>query len=392
MKIFLHDYGGYAFSLQLANHLAVKGENVDYIHGGGTQLVQRFSSNGNNSTRLKVEGIRLSAPFNKYSFFKRWVQEREYARLLKQRILSEKPDVVISANAPLDVQYLAWKASRQLQVPFIFWWQDVISLATRELLAKKFGRLGHLIGVYYQRLERKLLRRSERVIAISDKFRSLAGEWGVAQEKLHVLPNWAPLEDIPLLPKNNPWACAHGAVDKFVFLYAGVLGLKHDPQVFVSLAEQFMSNSGVMVIVVSEGLGADWLKEQKQLKRLSNLVVLPFQPYEDFASMLASADVLMAVLDQQAGSYSVPSKVLSYLCAGKPVLLSAPLENDAAMMLQEHEMGLVSPPRDDEQMCCLAQKLFCEPELRALLSNNARVYAEDAFDIQAIAQKFLAIL
>ena len=55
--------------------------------------------------------------------------------------------------------------------------------------------------------------------------------------------------------------------------------------------------------------------------------------------MLASATVLIGILEEDAGVFSVPSKVLSYLCAGRPIVLCAPAENLASRTLLEAEAG-----------------------------------------------------
>ena len=36
----------------------------------------------------------------------------------------------------------------------------------------------------------------------------------------------------------------------------------------------------VRVVLVSEGLGADWITRQLRERQLANLLVFPFQPYE----------------------------------------------------------------------------------------------------------------
>ena len=64
------------------------------------------------------------------------------------------------------------------------------------------------------------------------------------------------------------------------------------------------------------------------------LMLLPFQPYEVLPEVLASADVLIAILEPDAGVFSVPSKVLSYHCAGRPILAAIPAENLAARIIE----------------------------------------------------------
>jgi glycosyltransferase involved in cell wall biosynthesis len=295
---------------------------------------------------------------------------------------------LISAASPLDVQNIVLQKTSTKKRKFIFWWQDISSLLIKNILMAKNRPLGWLAGEYYLAMERAQLRHSDKVIAIAEEFRAPYRQWGLDERKLHVLPNWAAIEEIPLLPKNNPWASRHGLEDKFVFLYSGVLALKHNPALLLALADHFAGQPQVRVVVVSQGPGADWLTAHPR----PNLLVLPFQPYEEFPQVLASADVLLAVLEEQARAYSVPSKTLSYLCAGRPVLLSAPLQNQAARLLLENRAGCVTPPGDPRALCAAAQSLLENPDECRLLGQNARQYAEKTFDLGKISAQFLEIL
>ena len=70
------------------------------------------------------------------------------------------------------------------------------------------------------------------------------------------------------------------------------------------------------IIVISEGPGASWLQREKASKKIDNLIIMGYQPYEELSNVLATADVLVSILENEAGEYSVPSKVLAYFCAG----------------------------------------------------------------------------
>ncbi len=391
MRLILHDYGGYAFTLQLAEYLAKHGLNVFYLHGGTMQAVQRAKVNSGNLPLLglKIDTVQISHPFAKYSFIRRWFQEREYAHLLVQKIICIDPDIVISSTSPLDVQNILQKYSYKHNKKFIFWWQDITGLATQKILSQKNPLLGFIVGNYYQALERNLLRNSEKVIAIADEFRTQYQKWDLVEEKFFIIPNWAPLEEIALLPKDNPWSRNHGLNDKFVFLYTGILGLKHNPGIFLTLADFFQDDPFVQLVVISQGLGADWLKNQEPRP---NLHLFPFQPVEDYPSVLASGDVLVAAIEDHAGVYSVPSKTLTYLCAGRPTLLSAPLANQAARLLVSTGSGIAVPPQRDDLLCQAANCLRQDSDLCITMGNNARRYALENFEMDRIGTEFLEII
>ncbi|HBG73902.1 MAG: hypothetical protein A2X25_03255 [Chloroflexi bacterium GWB2_49_20] len=391
MRIFLHDYGGYAFTLQLAKALAINGHTVCYAYSDSTQYVTR-ASGGDNINALTYRGIKLSKPYQKYSFIQRYLSEIEHGRLVSQEIFDFHPDVVISANTPLDAQFLILRSSRRLKARFVYWFQDAISIAIQNTLHQKLKLAGYLIGAFYQFLEGYILRSSDHVVLISQDFQELMNKWGVKQEKIQIIPNWAPPNEIMPQAKQNTWAVEHDLANQFCFLYTGILGLKHDPKFFIQLANYFCTTENVRIVIVSQGGKAEELIEKTIAMNLPNLVVLPFQPNEVYAQVLGTADVLVSILNEDAGVYSVPSKVLTYLCAGRPLLLSIPFENAASRMVIQAEAGLVSPPGNMDLFLKNANKLFKNHDLRIQMGKNARIYAEKKFDMDNILNQFETII
>jgi glycosyltransferase involved in cell wall biosynthesis len=141
--------------------------------------------------------------------------------------------------------------------------------------------------------------------------------------------------------------------------------------------------------VVSEGVGREYLS---QLPELPNLRFFDFRPYGELPQVLAAADVLLATLEEDAGAFAVPSKVLTYLCAGRPVMLAAPGENLAAEIVRRSGGGVTVTPGDLSGWIKNARRLAEDSEWRTHLGRNAREYAEANFDIDKIAARFEGVL
>jgi colanic acid biosynthesis glycosyl transferase WcaI len=121
-------------------------------------------------------------------------------------------------------------------------------------------------------------------------------------------------------------------------------------------------------------------------------MMLDYQPYAQLPDVLASADVLLVVLEHAAGRYSVPSKVLNYLCAGRPVLALLPSDNAVAKMVRAAEAGVVTDPGDADAAAAALNSLLSSPHTREQMGAAARRYAERTFDVRAVGDRFESVL
>src|SRR5450759_5843988 len=90
--------------------------------------------------------------------------------LLGEQIEKYEPDVVLSANTPTDARGAAIKAARAVGAGDVVWLQDIYGLAVDRLLRRKLPVVGSVIGARYLRLERRLLRQADRIVAIPPDF------------------------------------------------------------------------------------------------------------------------------------------------------------------------------------------------------------------------------
>lgn len=389
MRLVVQDYAGHAFPAQLARALAALGHDVlhlqcaSFVSGKG-----KVEREADDPAGLEFDRVVLDADFAKYDVRRRVAHERELGRRLGDLIEAFRPDAVLS-NAPLLVQAVLQRRSRALGAGFVFWQQDIFSAATRRVLGRRSRLVGEAASRAVASLERRVLRGSDAVVVISEDFLPQLRLWGIEESRVEVIENWAPLAELPVLPRDNAWAAEHGLVGRAVFLYSGTLGFKHDPSLLLELS-RWAGERNAIVVVVSEGPGANWLAEHGSGEPALRL--LRYQPYERLAEVHASADVLVALLEPEAGAFSVPSKVLSYLCAGRPLLVSVPEDNLAARIVGRSGGGVVVPPRDARALVVAAEELLADPELRAELGRRGRAYAEATFDLETIGGRFERLL
>ena len=389
MNIAVNDYGGFPFPFDLSRELVRRGHRVRHLYtmssGGPNSVPQSSASKGLEIQNLEIDVV------NKDNFLKRWYQELNYGRKLVADLAQRPPQIIISANTPLVAQYKIMNWSRKQKIPFIFWLQDLLSIAAKYILYKRFGLYTWPIYKYFEYLERYSLERADHVITIADSFIPFLKKWKINMHKISVIHNWSPIEDLPELPRINGFSTRYQLNDKFVILYAGTLGLKQDPKLIVQTAEAFADDKSIIFVIATDERGQTYLRNEMGLKSLPNILVLPLQPISILPTMLASADILLSVLSESAGSFCVPSKIWSGFCAARPSLLVVHDENLAAMITKGVQAGLVVSPGWADGVVDAIKHLKKEPSLRTSMAKNARQYAEQNFSISTIADSFETI-
>lgn len=391
MRLNIHDFSGHPFQVELSRVLAGRGHEV--VHTYSAQYVTghgRLAVAPDDPSTLRIHGLWCQQPLVKYQPLGRTRFELSYARAWSEQLRREQFDVVVACNVPLfalaQVQY---QLARTRQ-PWVLWHQDLYSLGVSGEARRRLSEpLAETAGRLAERLERAQVCGADGVVAITEAMLDQYRLWGVTREDVRVIPNWAPLDEIRPGPRDNDWTRRQRLrADPLRLVYAGTLGRKHNPLLLLDLLNRVQARGiDAELIVASEGIGASDLAAAADNR--PDVHIVGFQPAEDLPLLLAAADVTVALLEPDAARFSVPSKVLSYLAAGRPVVALIPDSNPAAKDV-EAAGGFVGAPGGTgaaEAAAWIARAAHQPGEL-ARLSAQARNHAQSRFDIGGVADAF----
>jgi glycosyltransferase involved in cell wall biosynthesis len=391
MRILVHDYSGHPFQVELSRELAQRGHDVThsycaaYVSGKGHLSAAPGES-------IRFDSIGQGVVIDKMRFGRRLVQELRLGVELARQVRRARPDVALVGNTPIPTLMVFTLAMLVLRKPWVLWHQDIQAVAIRSFAGAKLSPKFRAVAAGIELGERWCTRNAAAVVVIADSFVDVHQEWGTA-DKVTVIPNWAPLDEIFPVERKNNWAVDNGLEDTKTLLYSGTLGLKHNPALLVGLARQVIdSGQDVRLVVVNQGPAEELLRDEAERLDVP-LTLLPFQPYEQLPEVLGAGDILMVLLEQDAGAFSVPSKTLSYLCAGRPVVGLMPSENLAAKLVDEVG-GCVLPPNQGSlpEAAAWVTSVLGDRERWEELGIAARDLAEREFALSGSADRFERIL
>ncbi|MDF3140914.1 MULTISPECIES: glycosyltransferase family 4 protein [unclassified Streptomyces] len=391
MRILVHDYSGHPFQAQLSRELAHRGHDV--VHS----TCPAYVSGKGNLAENAVAGLRFVTigdhiVLDKGAYVRRLFQETRLGLELARQVRREKPDVAMLGNLPIPTLVVAASALKMLRIPWVLWHQDITAIALRSFAAAGVSRLMGVAARVFEQGEKWSARRASAIVVIADSFVRVHREWGTAH-KVTVIPNWAPLDEILPVARTNAWSQEHGLTGVRTVLYSGTIGLKHNPALLVRLVETLREQGErVRLVVVNDGPAVPVIKEAAAARGV-DLTLLPFQPYERLPEVLGTGDVLVVLLAADAGEFSVPSKTLSYLCAGRPVLGLMPADNLAAHLLRKAGSVVFAPEESSlADAATWVREVLNDPARAESLGKESRALAEREFALEGCASQFEDIL
>ena len=262
-------------------------------------------------------------------------------------------------------------------MPFVFHVQDLQPDAAVGLGMLKPGAFTRLL----YRLEAFAYAKAARVSGISQGMLRAFAVKDVPAVKRVYLPNGVRLAGGGAPPERGRWRARHGfAPGDFLAVYSGNLGVKQGLEILLAAAAGLL-DPRIKIVICGEGAAGGRLRElaSKINDRLKhgNLILLPLQDEEAYREMMVDTDLALITQQQGTGQYFFPSKLLSALAWGCPVLAVADASSELALALAEGQFGFLSLPGAVSALMEALQRAAAMPpaELRAL-GEAGRKYVE----------------
>ncbi len=257
-------------------------------------------------------------------------------------------------------------------------------------VAVETGKLRNPVGIALAKLAEQFQYRAARLtVVLSEGFKRALRRRGVPANKLAVIPVWLDPDEIRPLPHDNAWRREQGiAPDTFVVLYAGTIGVVSGATVVAEAAALLRERTDILFLFVGEGEAKVWVESKARTDGLRNLRCLPFQPRPRLAEVQAAADAGLVTLAPGRGRTSVPSKVLGYLAAGRPVIASVDPDSDTAAAVTQGLFGLVVPPADAGALAAAVEQLSRDRKAAESYGKAARRYFELEFARGPVLERY----
>jgi glycosyltransferase involved in cell wall biosynthesis len=294
-------------------------------------------------------------------------------------------DVVIASSPTLFSALSAWLLARAKRVPFVLEVRDLWPEAIVEL---GLMRPGSPAVRALERLARFLYAQAARVVVVTQAFADYLERRGVPRSKLAVIPNGADTRLFAPGLDAMPMRARLGLDEQFVVAYIGSHGLSHGLGAVLDAAAM---QPEVTYLLVGDGADRERLCAERERRGLRNVLMHPSVSKADVPGLYAAADVCLVPLrDVPLFSSFVPSKLWEIMAAGRPIV--GAVRGEARDILERSGGALLVEPEDGAGMAAAVSMLRADPEVRAELGQAGRAFAEQHYDRDVLAARYLEVL
>jgi glycosyltransferase involved in cell wall biosynthesis len=283
----------------------------------------------------------------------RFVENLSFGITSGLRILfGKRPDAIYSNSWPIFATGIVAVVAKLRRVPLILRVQDVYpeSLESQRRVTTR-GWAFRLL----RQCDLMIARSSEQLLVISPVFQRLyVNDRGVPAENVHVVPNWG----------NGDLADADRSAalvfrrklgipeDAFVVVYAGNVGVASNAEMLVDALAKLKDLTQIYLVIAGDGSQLGICRDEAERQHLDRVVIHTPWKTEETGPVLQMADVLLLPTKGKQSLNSIPSKLITYLLSGHPVIAAVLPESDTAIAILGSGAGWVVNPDSDAKTGC----------------------------------------
>jgi glycosyltransferase involved in cell wall biosynthesis len=301
-------------------------------------------------------------------------------------------DAVLAVPPPPFVAVVA-KIFRVLKKgKFVYW---VMDLNPDQAIVAGWLREKSIAAGVFASVTRWTLGGSEAVIVL-DRWMKLKVEdkYRVPASKITVLSPWAHDDVIfPVPHSENPFRKFHNLEEKFVVMYSGNHSPCHPLDTVLEAARLSQEDPGVVYCFIGGGSLVEHVRAFKEKYQLSNMIQLPYQPFEKLSESLSAADLHVVSMGDAYVGLSHPSKIYGILAAGRPFVFVGPEESPIGEMVRKDLLGYRVAHGDVRSFLDILQKVrrFSETEKTEICRRSLSL-KNDRFNQELLSGRFVTLI
>lgn len=269
--------------------------------------------------------------------------ESLFIRGIKKYFADVKFDLVLYSTPPITFCNAVKFVKKRDDAKSYLMLKDIFPQNSVDLrLLKKSGVKG-LIYKYFRLKEKKLYKISDKIGCMSQANCNYLIEHNpeVNPQKVEIFPNCIEPTDMRLSPEEkNKIRERYGLpLDKKIFVYGGNLGRPQDVPFIVECLKTCADIKDAYFVIAGSGTDRHILEEYIENEKPCHVKLFGQLPKDEYDKMIGSMDVGLIFLDHRFTIPNFPSRLLSYMQAGLPILACTDTNTDVGQVIVDGGFG-----------------------------------------------------
>lgn len=264
-------------------------------------------------------------------------------------VRGRRPDAIYVNTWPIFATGIVSLIAGARSVPLVLSVQDVYP---ESLIVLNKLSSGSVLARLLRWFDACIAHSAAAVVTISEGVEEIyLRDRGIPQECVHRIANWREMEDLPANEAIERWRNMFGTgPDAFLFVFAGNVAAACGVEDVISTVSGLDDELPVMFVVAGSGGALERCRGVVARYQTAKVKFIgPFQANETLP-ILSAGDVLILPTQGDQSLVSMPSKLVSYLMSGRPVLAIARHESDLARVVNGSGCGWVVEPGDSDAL------------------------------------------
>lgn len=344
---------------------------------GKQDLVFKNDDNRVNYLRVAIGNI------TKCSLFEKGIStlqvERKFLNSIKRHFSTVKFDLVLYSTPPITFSSVVSYIKKRDEAKSYLLLKDIFPQNAVDL--KMFGK-NNPIYWYFRYKEKCLYNISDYIGCMSQKnVEYVVKHNNIEQNKIEVCPNSIePIEHCKI--DKDGIRCKYKIPeDKIVFVYGGNLGKPQGINYLCNCLEECKNSDKVFFCIVGSGTEFSKIRSFVEQKKIKNTLLLGSLPKDEYDLFINAGDVGLIFLDNRFTIPNFPSRLLSYMQAGMPVLAATDGNTDIGIVIENGEFGHWCESVNPQSFSALLPKFYAYKD-RQTMGKNARNYLENNYTVK----------
>jgi len=323
---------------ELSEDLVAKGVNISVVCSRNSYNGEKKHKKFEEYKGIKIHRVNNIYGKNRSSFYRLAEMLTFFINVLFKGLFIKNIDIIMVFSSPPMIALVGVLLGKIKKAKIIYVVED---LHPELEIRLKMLRGNSVFSKVLRKINNTIFNGADKVISLGDKMKeTILNNYNIDKNKINIIPNWSDGNKLfPVKKEDNPFVKKFSLKDKFIVQYSGNMGLGHEFKTILEGIKKFKNEKNIIFQFIGGGVKKKQIVDFIKKYSLKNVMILPYQRYNDLNFSLNMADISLISIKEGIGGLLLPSKFYGIIAVGKPFILVGDKENEIFNFINEFKLG-----------------------------------------------------